>query len=232
MKCPYCLANISIKAEVCRYCNRDIGRLVRAEQQVKELLAEKSHDEDTSKVSNSEDTEKVSSSKDTPRSKDTWQFGMSIWLFYGLSILVRYFLPAEDYRDIITWVLAFATGITMLFYRKYSNIWILFLVGFALLPILIFVGLLIREVEADKLGSIVGDFFLISASFGTIVALGGISAAAMSKHISIRQFNLSSLFDWFDTAETGFDRLGKLILKISVIISALISLISLISSSE
>lgn len=211
LNCPYCLARIPSEAEVCRYCARDVGRLLKAEERIAELQAQVTSNEETTVA-------------DKP--DGAWLLRGPIWSFYAISIICGLTFDIS-HLDYITPSLGFATGVVTIILRRDINIWTLFLVGFVQ-PFLTFVVLSAAgKVSISLLQSLVASFFLMSSAVGGAVALGALTAAVFSGHgLSRKQIGASSLLEWMSTAETRLDRIEGFIVKLGAVITAATLLIS------
>ena len=215
VKCPFCLSTIPKSAQVCRYCGRDVSRLIEAERKIKQL-------EDQLK---NVEVKQATSDQDNP-----WAFRIPLWSFYALSTLSLLILHGYLNLEILIFAMAFVTGIIVLGLGS-CNIWKLFLAGFAQPFISISILILLRKISADTLLILVGQFFLFSLKIGFSTALGGMVIILLRRQkLRTQQFSLSPFFDWLSTSESRLDQIHKLVLIISAIVAAILQLISSILS--
>lgn len=210
VQCPYCLAQINSRAEVCCHCGRDVGRLIRTEARIKELESEKIEPA----IVDSEDLKKHTT-------HNPWGFRIPMYSFYALAIYIYFVLPEGDYRNYILYIMAFITGVAIMFFRRDCNIWMLFLVGFAMLFFLTIFGVIILEFNVKYFPSILGAFFLFSALYGGLTALGGVAVLVSGGRLKAQQFSLSPLSKLLDKTESKLVTTENMILRVAAFFSAI-----------
>ncbi len=221
VNCPYCFSKISFEAEVCSYCTRDVGRLIRAEKKLKEI---------ESKI-NKHEVVQLEDISTSPIIRPI------IFSFYLITITfnllqtyqISFFIDIPSYT---TQIIAFIIGVVIVIYQRDYNIWKFFLIGFVQPIISIIIFALYANIKIIQELPIIGAELFQHATFvGTAGALGILIASFFYSTItkqprSSRLLSLSVFTEWIYTSESRLERIEKFILKVIAIITPIISIIS------
>lgn len=218
--CPYCLADISLDAQVCRYCARDVGKLRRALARVESLEAE---------VPNGRSTRDQNGERSV--------FGVPLLVSY-MAGTAYFWYAIQPENGFAAWVLPLIWGLTgavLVIHSRSCQLWRLFLLGFGL-PFLAIVTLAVLNVLSLTLVLRQAPvLFQIGLRASLFLGLAGLTTAAVVSALHIRSIQIdlkaSHALDWLLYPESKTDRLQKLVLKVSAVGTPLISLASAIMSA-
>jgi hypothetical protein len=230
VECPFCLSQISGKAAVCRYCARDVGRLLVEVSRVRELEAQLAAAATTT-------APPAAPARAKPR-VDYVVLG-----FYAVATLLYWFLIpkppastaaaspriAEQTIDLV----AVLAGVSLAFAWGEYNPWRFLVLGFAQ-PILTNIVLVLMNVLLiDDALALAPVLFQVAIKTGGLMTAGGALMALAARTGRTRQVTVdTSLVRLHAMNDPDFERLAKIVLMITTIATPIISLLALWKNSS
>jgi len=218
VQCPYCLSVIDGRADVCRYCQRDVRRILDLHQQLRQRHAPR-----------------------PPRSPDNqsrYSPGI-VFSYYAIATLIYAYgieHPEQTWLPNAVLILAFVTGIVAGPLSLPANLWHLFAVGLAQPAVAIIALVMLGSVSVDIAVVVAQSVILTGARTGLALALGGAVGVAVMRAIGVRAaaitFSLASLRAWLLGSGTELDRLEKAIVKGAAIAGPLMQFASWMRGGE
>jgi hypothetical protein len=228
-RCPFCLSAIPLNAQVCKFCSRDVYRLIQAESKVQDIQTQ-GHTNDSGLTLPEVSEESPSNIINARRAL---KMRIILWTFYLLSILpqlVFWYIPKPaDYFQIYPFIvvgLAFVAGLSLVVLNAGGNIWTLFIVGFSEPWFATLALILIGKAEFNTLSGLAGEFLLQACQIGAASVIGAALAPILGKRPERGFYNIAGLVEWLTTSQTLFERLEKFALAIGSLIAALTVLAS------
>ena len=220
VECPYCLSRISPRAQVCRFCSRDVARLIEAESQVRLL------EEQVVPTGEQQGSHR--------RASSAW---LVLLIFYIVSITTTLVLGRPQVGegqtgvelgvDPTLWVmtLTFLAGVVLIAVDRFRNIWLIFLGGFCQPPLEFLSMASMKMTNLIQAPQFLGDMFIHAVGLGFAMALGAIlMASILQRALSAEQISVVRMFRYLEH-ETPLDRVGGILLRGLGVITAVVSLI-------
>ena len=202
--CPYCLSDIPSKAQVCRYCGRDVGRLLEAKTRLSSMAAGDTRTDASLQSSTS----------------INWGFRITMWIFYVFATVILAYGFFLNYQLLAIAICGFFAGLLAGLFSKTNNVWIVFIMGFVQFPISL-VALLLFSIMSTEIfkDNWLAPLFISSLRIGGATALGGLTGmVALKREIS---FSIFPFTKWLSTSESHFERIEKVVVAVASIITAL-----------
>jgi len=158
-----------------------------------------------------------------PVLQDAWAFRLPTWSFYGLSVLVVLGAALGWHRlnpERVTAALAVITGVVTMLLVPHTNIWMLFITGFAQPLIGTAAWLLSGGITYSDLDGLLPTFFFTCLAVGLSATLGATAAALFGvRPLTAQQFGFTPFLKWMGTAESRADKVERFILKVAALTS-------------
>jgi hypothetical protein len=212
MQCPFCLSNIPEEAIVCRFCTRDIGKLLDARREIEELkqkLAE------------------ITPETSPALSGHVWNKWIVLLQYVIAAIVFNLLIYQEgNLRDILIYSSTAIAGLgIMILNPKSTNIWVLFILGFCEPMVYLTSYKIFRGTNVDLLAAFSGYIFDAFIT-GALMTSGGFFAA-LSLPIFNKEFRLSKdnisfehSFKWISAGHSVMGTFEDLMLKIVSLLTA------------
>lgn len=226
LRCPYCRSRIPTRAEVCRYCTREVRPLLRARRRIREL--EKELAELQSRSSAPASAPAPPDPRPIPRLLPRLLRGRRstavVWGYYAISALaIRFVSPSAMWDMTILIGLGMVAGVLFARNDRRSNAWMLAIYG-AALPLFMTAAFTVlgRVTMAEFVGEL-PDFFKMAALTAASVVAGGAGYALMnaSRYPPRQFFAPMGITALIVRSEEGVDRVHKLAMTLGSLITML-----------